>query len=68
MGGGSTHHPASLRDISSQPPYTGNNPFGLPNIKVGVRKTDKKKLPMDNEFSTMEHLAKAQAGYIRTVN
>ena len=33
-----------------------------------MRKTDKKKLPMDNEFSTMEHLAKAQAGYIRTVN
>ena len=33
-----------------------------------MKKTDKKKLPMDNEFSTMEHMAKAQAGYIRTVN
>ena len=50
MGGGSSHPPAS-------------NPHS---IRVGVRKTDKsKKLPMDNEFSTMEHLAKAQAGYIR---
>ena len=35
---------------------------------AGTKKTEKKKLPMDNEFSTMEHLAKAQAGYIRTVN
>ena len=35
---------------------------------AGTKKTDKRKLPMDNEFSTMEHLAKAQAGYIRTVN
>ena len=60
-GGGSSSQPS----VSS---VHNGNPNGLQAIRIGVKKTDKKKLPMDNEFSTMEHLAKAQAGYIRTVN
>ena len=67
MGGGSSHQPLTgsiLRTILA----VRTTQHGTPSVRIGVKKTDKRKLPMDNEFSTMEHLAKAQAGYIRTVN
>ena len=73
MGGGSSHQPPGMYVPSQHEALMGSqqyngNPYGTPSVRIGVKKADKKKLPLDNEFSTMEHLAKAQAGYIRTVN
>jgi hypothetical protein len=54
-----------MRDISSQPSYSGSNRVGSGTPATGKR--DKKSSKPD-EFTAMEHLAKAQVSYLRTVS